>query len=86
MSKTQSEKLIEHYKKAAKTRDKFKTNLPNDLGNEYKSNIGDKDYAEQCMYHLTKYYIRDVFGPGTNVQLREFLDDIIKDQMESFNE
>jgi hypothetical protein len=48
--------------------------------------ISDKEYAENAMYTLTKYYIRDVFGPGTNVQLREFLNDIIKDQMESFNE
>ena len=48
--------------------------------------ITDVEYAEHAMYTLTKYYIRDVFGPGTNVQLREFLNDIIKDQMESFNE
>ena len=48
--------------------------------------ISDKESAENAMYTLTKYYIRDVFGPGTNVQLREFLNEIIKDQMESFNE
>ena len=48
--------------------------------------ITDQEYAEHCMYSLTKYYIRDVFGPGTNVQLRMFLNEIIKDQMESFNE
>ena len=46
----------------------------------------DVEYAEHAMYTLTKYYIRDVFGPGTNVKLREFLNEIIKDQMESFNE
>ena len=48
--------------------------------------ITDQEYAEYSMYSLAKYYIRDVFGPGTNVQLRMFLDDIIKEQMESFNE
>jgi|TARA_R110000868_G_scaffold239439_2_gene493900 hypothetical protein len=48
--------------------------------------ISDEESAEHAMYTLTKYYIRDVFGPGTNMQLRQFLDDIIKDQMESFNE
>jgi len=48
--------------------------------------ISDKESAENAMYTLTRYYIRDVFGPGTNVILREFLDEIIKDQMESFNE
>ena len=48
--------------------------------------ITDQEYAEYSMYSLAKYYIRDVFGPGTNVILREFLDEIIKDQMESFNE
>ena len=48
--------------------------------------VTDVEYAEHSMYTLTKYYIRDVFGPGTNVQLREFLDEIIKDQKESFNE
>jgi hypothetical protein len=48
--------------------------------------ISDEESAENAMYTLTRYYIRDVFGPGTNVILREFLDEIIKDQMESFNE
>jgi len=48
--------------------------------------VTDVEYAEHAMYTLTKYYIRDVFGPGTNMLLREFLDEIIKDQMESFNE
>ena len=48
--------------------------------------ITDQEYAEYSMYSLAKYYIRDVFGPGTNVQLRMFLDDIIREQMESFNE
>jgi hypothetical protein len=48
--------------------------------------ITDETYAEHAMYTLTKYYIRDVFGPGTNIELRQFLNDIIKDQMESFNE
>ena len=48
--------------------------------------ITDVEYAEHAMYTLTKYYIRDVFGPGTNMLLRKFLDEIIKDQMESFNE
>jgi hypothetical protein len=44
------------------------------------------DVCKYCMYNLTKYYIRDVFKPVTNMELREFLNDIIKDQMESFNE
>ena len=48
--------------------------------------ITDVEYAEHAMYTLTKYYIRDVFGPGTNMLLREFLDEIIVDQRESFNE
>ena len=48
--------------------------------------ISDKEYAENAMYSLVRFYVRDVFKPGTNVQLREFLDEIIKDQMESFNE
>lgn len=48
--------------------------------------ITDQEYAEYCMYNLVKYYIRDVFGPGTNVNLREFLDETIKDQMETFND
>jgi hypothetical protein len=48
--------------------------------------ITDEEYAEHSMYTLTKYYIRDVFGPGTNMQLHQFLDDIIRDQKESFNE
>ena len=48
--------------------------------------ITDQEYAEHCMYSLVRFYVRDVFKPGTNVQLREFLNDIIKDQMESFNE
>ena len=48
--------------------------------------ITDQEYSQHCMYSLVKYYIRDVFGPATNVNLREFLDEIIKDQMESFNE
>jgi hypothetical protein len=45
-----------------------------------------KSMQNTAMYTLTKYYIRDVFGPGTNMQLRQFLDDIIRDQKESFNE
>jgi hypothetical protein len=49
-------------------------------------NKTDADYAEILMYKLVKYYMRDVFKPVTNMELREFLDDIIKDQMESFNE
>ena len=48
--------------------------------------LTDQEHSEYCMYNLTKYYIRDVFRPGTNVQLREFLNETIKDQKESFNE
>ena len=48
--------------------------------------ITDQEYAEHCMYSLVKYYIRDVFKPGTNVQLSMFLQETIKDQMETFND
>ena len=48
--------------------------------------ITDQEYAEYCMYNLVKYYIRDVFRPGTNVNLRVFLDETIRDQMETFND
>jgi hypothetical protein len=48
--------------------------------------ITDQEYAEYCMYSLVKYYIRDVFKPGTNVQLSMFLQETIKDQMETFND
>lgn len=48
--------------------------------------ITNQEYAENCMYSLVKYYIRDVFKPGTNMQLRMFINETIKDQMETFNE
>tara|TARA_R110001632_G_scaffold88326_1_gene191242 strand:- start:106 stop:321 length:216 start_codon:yes stop_codon:yes gene_type:complete len=48
--------------------------------------ITDQEYAEHCMYSLVRFYVRYVFKPGTNVQLREFVDVIIKDQMETFND
>lgn len=48
--------------------------------------ITNQEYAEHCMYSLVKYYIRDVFKPGTNMQLRMFINETIKDQMETFNE
>ena len=66
--------------------DPIKIDYLNKKGLFHYDTITDQEYAEYCMYNLTKYYIRDVFGPGTNVQLRMFLNDIIKDQMESFNE
>ena len=48
--------------------------------------ITNQEYAEHCMYSLVKYYIRDVFKPGTNMQLRMFINETIKDQMETFND